>query len=160
METEYLQIIDKIISNRKFKKLVNERHHHNSNRYQHLIDVSYKTYKVCKKLGLDYVSATRAAVLHDFYFDKDFTKNRTKMVKHYKVALKNAGKLCNLSPLEENIIASHMFPVGGKLPKYKESVVVNAIDDVISIKERVQGDVKKFRYAIKLGFFLLIGLLR
>lgn len=157
MEDEYLQIISKIISNRKFKKLQDEVHHHNTNRYKHLVDVSYRTYKVCKKKNLDYVSATRAAVLHDFYFDNDFDKSRLRMFSHYKVAIGNANKICNLNMKEENIIASHMFPVGGKLPKYKESIIVNAIDDMISIKERVNGDYKKFKFAFRVLVIFFIN---
>ena len=157
METEYLQIVNKIILNRKFLKLKDEVHHHNTNRYDHLIDVSYRTYKICKRLNLDYISATRAAVLHDFYFDNDFKSERKKMLKHYEVSIVNANKLCKLNEKEKNIIASHMFPIGGKLPKYFESVIVNVVDDCLSIKERVNGDVKRFNYAIKFISLLLMS---
>lgn len=159
-EDEFLQIVDKIISNRKFLKLKDEKHHHNSNRYKHMLDVSYKTYKYCKKKNLDYISATRAAVMHDFYFDTDFEKKGKKILKHYEIAIENAKKLGNLSEKEENIIASHMFPVGGKLPKYKESIVVDVIDDIVSTKERLNGDFSKVRFAIKLGVILILGIFR
>lgn len=159
-EEEFLQIVNKIISNRKYLKLQNEKHHHNSNRYKHMMDVSYMTYKFCKKKNLDYKSATRAAILHDFYFDDDFKSSPKRMFKHYEVAIKNAKKLCNLNEKEENIIASHMFPIGGKIPKYKESIVVDVIDDIVSTKERINGDVKKLKYMVKLTIVLLIGLFK
>ena len=47
---EYLQIVEKFLENRKFGKLKNETHHHNSNRFNHSVEVSYKSYKICKKL--------------------------------------------------------------------------------------------------------------
>ena len=40
-----------------------------------------------------------------------------------------------MSQLEENIIVSHMFPIYLSLPKYKESVIVNLMDDFVSFKD-------------------------
>ena len=81
---EYLQIVEKLLENRKFSKLKNETHHHNSNRFNHSVEVSYKTYKICKKLRLDYESATKAALLHDFFFDKEFDNKKERCRCEYK----------------------------------------------------------------------------
>ena len=89
---EYLQIVEKILENRKFNKLKEETHHHNSNRFMHSLEVSYKTYKVCKKLNLDYESATRAALLHDFFFDSEFQNKKERMLRHPVKALENSMK--------------------------------------------------------------------
>ena len=43
--------------------------------YEHLIKVSYKSYKIAKKLDLDYVSVARAGLLHDFYLDGNERSN-------------------------------------------------------------------------------------
>ena len=160
-EDEFLQIVNEIISNRKYLRLQEEKHHHNTNRYKHMLDVSYMTYKFCKNRNLDYKSATKAAVLHDFYFDDDFKNdnNAKKILKHPEIAIKNSEEICDLTEKEKNIIASHMFPIGGKLPRYKESIVVDVIDDIVSAKERLNGDFKKIKYAIKVGMVLIIGLL-
>ena len=56
---------------------------------------------------------------------------------HPKIALKNAMNIYELSLLEQNIIESHMFPIGLTLPRYKESWLVNLVDDYFSIYERV-----------------------
>ncbi len=137
MEKEYLKIVKKIINNKNYKKLKNETHHNHYERYSHSIAVSYKTYKICKKLNLDYVSATRAAVLHDFFFDNQFLDKSKfyKLTTHYKKSLENASKITSLNEKEKNIISSHMFPIGGKLPRSLESVVVDFIDDVVSFRE-------------------------
>jgi len=156
MNEEYLMIIEKIITNRKFQKLKNERHH-TTTRYDHSVDVSYKTYKICKKLNLDYKSATRAALLHDFFFDEEFksVSNQKKLFTHYKQAIKNANKLIQLNTKEENIIASHMFPVGGKKPKYLESVIVDVVDDAVSIQEQVNQNAQRLKNAFY-GFLVVI----
>ena len=96
--TEYIQIVEKLLSNRKFNKLKEETHHHNSNRFNHSLDVSYKTYKICKKLGLDYESAARAALLHDFFFVDEFNNKRERMLKHPYIALANAEKITEHAP--------------------------------------------------------------
>ena len=154
---EYIQIVGKLLENRKFNKLKYERHHHNSNRFNHSLDVSLKTYRICKRLGLDYESATRAALLHDFFFDSEFENKRERMLKHPRQAVVNAEKITKLSDKEKNIIESHMYPVGGKLPRHIESVVVDMIDDYVSVKEKLGGDFKSLKVAFNFLFILAIS---
>ncbi|MGM9878892.1 MAG: HD domain-containing protein [Bacilli bacterium] len=156
---EYLQIVEKLLENRKFGKLKNETHHHNSNRFNHSVEVSYKTYKICKKLGLDYESATKAALLHDFFFDAEFDNKRQRLIKHPMVALENASKITNLSKKEQNIIVSHMYPIGGKMPRCLESLVVDVVDDYVSLKEKLGGDFKSLKTAVNFLFILTISVL-
>ena len=33
-----------------------------------------------------------------------------------------------------------MYPVGGKMPRYLESIVVDAVDDYVSLNEKLGGD--------------------
>ena len=156
---EYLQIVEKILNNRKFIKLKEEKHHHNSNRFNHSLDVSYKTYKICKKLRLNYESATKAALLHDFFFDEEFENKKQRMFKHPKKAIENAKKITTLTKKEENIIISHMYPIGGHLPKSRESIIVDLVDDYVSLKEKFGIDYKSFKAAINFLFILLINVL-
>lgn len=146
MSQEYLNAVDDIISNKQFNKLKYERHHYATTRYDHSLEVSYKAYKICKKLNLDYKSVARAALLHDYFFDSDFDVNRGKRIFiHYKKSLENAKMIVDLTAKEENIIASHMFPIGGKKPKSIESVIVNAVDDVVAVKEKLSGDYRNIK---------------
>ena len=136
MNKEYLDIVSDILDNESFKKLDDEVHHHGS-RLDHSIRVSYRAYKVCKRLGLDYVSAGRAGLLHDYFFNEEFSSNSRlyRLTHHYERAIVNASNLVSLNDMEKNIICSHMFPIGGKVPKYLESVIVDIIDDVSAIYE-------------------------
>lgn len=156
---EYIQIVEKIFNNRKFNKLKEETHHHNSNRFNHSVDVSYKTYKICKKFRLDYESATKAALLHDFFFDNEFSTKKERMLKHPSKALCNAKKITNLTEKEENIITSHMYPIGGKLPRSIESVIVDIVDDYVSLKEKLGGDYQSLKAAMNFLFILAISVL-
>jgi len=98
--------------------------------------VAKATYRCTKALKLDYKSATRAALLHDFYFDSDFADlSINKFRTHASIALKNAKSTYDLTKKEENIIASHMFPICLVSPKYIESWIVSTIDKVVAVYE-------------------------
>ena len=80
-------IADSIINTKKFNELKSESHH-GLTRYIHVMRVSKYTYKISKKLGFDYVSATRAALLHDYFTEYDFngTKGIKKGIDHPLIA--------------------------------------------------------------------------
>ena len=145
---EFNDIIKDILNNDKFKEM-NSELHHGLTRYDHCLRVAKTTYKCTKVLGLDYISATRAALMHDFYVESDFPTNLpvNKLSKHSVVALKNAKNNYNISKKEENIIASHMFPLNLTLPKFKESWVVSAVDKGVAAYEM---------YRYKLSLYLAI----
>ncbi len=123
------------------------------------MEVSKKTYKICKKLNLDYRSATRAALVHDFFFTDEFKNKKQQLLKHPKQALKNANQIMSLNEKEQNIIEAHMYPIGKKLPKYKESIVVDIVDDIVSIKEKIGGDFEYLKVATNFLFIIFVELL-
>ena len=149
MKSEYYNIVNDIINNKDYMRLKSEVHHYSYERYSHCIDVSYKVYKVCKRLHLDYVSATRAAVVHDYFFNEEFSDKSKfyRITHHYEKALANACEIASLSSKEKNIISSHMFPIGGKVPKYLESVIVDIIDDLSAIYEVMSCRYYFFKYS-------------
>jgi len=100
MDNELNLIIKDIVNNRKFKKLLNESHHKSNNRFNHSLDVARYTYKITKKLNLDYKSATRAALLHDFFFKSEI-KGPKEIIFHPKFALYNASKITNLNDFKQ-----------------------------------------------------------
>ena len=110
------------------------RQHCNTSCYKHCMQVAYFTYIACKKLKLDYISATRAAMLHDlFLYDwrkkyRDIEFPGLHAFVHPQIALKNASQLFALNEMEKDIIAKHMWPVTFGLPKYRESYIVTVMD--------------------------------
>ena len=129
-------IAKEIIKNEKYLKIKNESHH-GITRYIHSMRVARNVYKVSKKLNLDYVSATRAAILHDFFTNEEFGSNHGLIqgVVHPDIALANAKGEFKLNKIEENAIAAHMFPLCMTLPKYKESWVLTLVDKAVAIYE-------------------------
>ena len=125
-----------ILKNRKFQKIAYETHH-GITRMEHTMRVAKYVYKVSKKLNIDYVSATRAAMLHDFFTNDEFGDIRglSKGVVHPHIALQNAKGEFSINKIEENAIEAHMFPLNMKLPRYKESWVLTLTDKVVAIYE-------------------------
>ena len=125
-----------IIEKDKFKSLKSEPHHGLS-RYDHVIRVAKKTYLISKIFRMDYISATRGALLHDYFNDSDYheTKGLKKGSIHPVIALNNARREYFLNPKEENIIVSHMFPLGTVKPNCKESWVVTGVDKSVALYE-------------------------
>lgn len=135
-DVEFRKIVDDILENDEFKKL-KYIGHHGITRYIHCVGVAYYTYMITKLLRLNYIEATRAALLHDFFTDEVITENGIgKLRRHPNYALSNAKKYFSLSSLQEDIIKCHMFPVTFTPPKYLESWIVDITDDVIAVYER------------------------
>lgn len=128
---DFETIVKDILSNDKFQELNNELHHGIS-RYSHSMRVASLTYKFAKLFHMkNRESMTRAALLHDFYLDDEFKNNENsakKLSAHPLLAYENASTYYDLGALEENIIKSHMFPLKGDFPVYKESWLVSLID--------------------------------
>ena len=138
---EYSEIVKDIINNEEFIKLKDYKHH-GLTRYDHVLRVSKWSYKVCKKLKLDYTSAARAGLLHDFFFVNNQRVKLSYRIKvlfiHPKMALENSKKYFKLNKKEERIILSHMFPVGLCIPTSFEGWIVDIVDDVASIYDRIR----------------------
>jgi uncharacterized protein len=93
---------------------------------------------VCRYLGLDYCSAARGGLLHDFFlYDWHITKQQKGLhgFTHPYTALKNANRFFNLNDLEKDIIVKHMWPLTIRLPKYKETLIVVLVDKYCAIME-------------------------
>ena len=119
---------------------------------------SYYCYKICKKLKLDYISCSRAAMLHDlFLYDWRKRENGRKgfhAFTHPKTAYENASKLFNLNDKEADIILKHMWPVTFfSFPKYIESFILTLVDKYCALSEAHEEiynrfcQKKVFRYA-------------
>lgn len=148
---EFESITRDILTHPEFIKLKSELHHGIS-RYEHSLRVAKTSYNLAKAMNLDYKSITRAGLLHDFYFDAeliDFNKRKT-LVEHPKIALQNSKRYFELNERQENAIVSHMFPLKGKIPKYKESFVVGISDKIVATHEMY-----RYKAVMQLGIIML-----
>ena len=166
--TEFFEIIQDVIDNDTVKQMKNFRQHCNTSCYKHCMQVAYFTYIACKKLKLDYISATRAAMLHDLFLYDWRKKYRNIELPglhafvHPQIALKNASEIFSLNELEKDIILKHMWPVTFALPKHRESYIVTIMDKYSACLETylyIQEKLKSktfYRYAYSFLSIILI----
>ena len=137
---EFDDIIKDIIENPKVQEMKKYRQHYETSTFDHCYMVAYYCYKVCKKLKLDYKSAVRAGMLHDFFLYDWHVKDKSHRLhgfRHPYFALENARKEYELDPVLEDMIVKHMFPLIPIPPKYKESWVLCIADKICASKETI-----------------------
>ena len=157
---EFSTLTEDILNNDNFKKM-KYIEHHGSTRYDHLMKVSYSSYKIAKLLHFRYKEVARAALLHDFFIDEVEEFNKLKALqKHPLYALDNAKKYYNLTDREEDIIKTHMFPVTFTPPKYLESWIVDLVDDVAGIYEQYKSSCRQLKTAVNLIFLFIINIIQ
>lgn len=111
--------------------------------YDHVISVVLLSFYLNRHfhLGASDAELVRGAFLHDFYL-YDWHENgyvgRLHGFHHPEIALKNAMQRYALTPVEQNIIESHMWPLTlFKIPKSREAFIVCFSDKICSSYETI-----------------------
>ncbi len=159
-DKKYYNLVYDIMNNQEFLKIDNCVHHGIS-RFDHSCRVSYYSYKISKKLKLNYKEVARAGLLHDFFLDENITKKEKmlSMFIHSRKSLENSQELFNLTDREKDIIFTHMFPLNlNRIPKYMESWLVSIVDKFVAVYEFSYTLRKKciLRYQHQLAILLII----
>lgn len=154
LEKEFKECINGLISHPIIRSMRYYRHHGDVNCLEHSLYVSYISYKICKKLKLDYRSAARGGLLHDFYLYDWHIEKPYKGLHgfiHPDIALRNANKYFSLNSIEKDIIKKHMWPLTLKLPRYRETFVVLMVDKYCATMELIKlwsrGQVRRLKEA-------------
>ena len=114
--------------------------HGSSNCYDHSIAVAKASLYLSLLLPFRFKDEqlVRGALLHD-YFLYDWHVNKPEKLhgfSHPHTACANAKRdFADLTPLEENIIKRHMFPLTPVPPRYRESFLVTLADKYCATKE-------------------------
>lgn len=165
---EFENIICDLVNNETVQKMKYYKQHYETSCFEHCKMVAYCCYLICKKYNLDYISATRAGMLHDlFLYDWRFRQDGRKGLHaftHPRTALENASKLFNLNEKECDIILKHMWPVTFfSFPKYMESFIITLVDKYCAIQESIKAYKSRrklqvaYRYAyVFLSMFILL----
>ena len=135
---EYYNIVEDLMHTDSVRSMQQFRHHYCVTCYEHSVFVSYISFRLARRLGIDYTSAARGALLHDLFLYDSADKDNIDGMQcffHPQAALINAVKLYELSDKEKNIILSHMWPLALIMPNSKEAVVVNIADKYCAILE-------------------------
>lgn len=137
----FLRCVQDLLDTPEVQSMRQLPHHPGTTCYEHSVRVAYVSFRLARRWGLDYVAAARAGLLHDLYLYNSKDKPSyygAQCFAHPVAALKNAWALCgSLTPMEENIIVSHMWPLARKMPRYREALVVNLADKLCATAEVV-----------------------
>lgn len=140
-EEEFRRHVRDIATNREFLRTKRFRHH-DSSVFRHALRVSSLSYRLGKFLDLDARAMARGGLLHDFFlYDwrnhdlPDLAREKFHGLEHPRIALENARRQFSLSPLEEDIIVKHMWPLTWRPPRRPESLLVSCVDKVVAVRE-------------------------
>jgi uncharacterized protein len=131
--TGFVDTTKELLDSDQVRMMGRWKHHGPITTLDHSLFVGYISYRVAKILHLDARAAARGGLLHDLYLYDSKDKSAHpgwQCFDHPKAAARNAEKLTKLSPKEKNIILSHMWPLGGALPRSAEAVLVDLVDTV------------------------------
>ncbi|HBT18636.1 MAG TPA: HD family phosphohydrolase [Clostridiaceae bacterium] len=115
--------------------------HGDTTTYDHVLAVARAAFKLSKKLpfGVSEMSLLKGALLHDFYLydwhEQDPQRKRFHGLHHHRTAHKNACRHFHLTPLEEDIILRHMWPLTLKMPRSREGWLVCVADKWVSLED-------------------------
>lgn len=139
-EEEFKGFYEALAKESKLEEIAQYPQHGSTTRLVHSAAVAYYSYRLAKFTGFTFhwEELVRGALLHDYFFydaqDGD-PAHKWHWTRHPGIAAENAKKELNLTPIEEDTIRSHMFPLTVKPPKYREGVVVSLVDKACSVYE-------------------------
>lgn len=138
---EYVDCVRELLQNQVVLSMDEFIQHRYVTTLEHCINVSLRSYAICKRLSLDYRSAARGGILHDlFLYDWHTDKPYKGMhaFSHPLIALENACECFQLNDIERDIIRYHMWPLSKGFPKYKETFVVSCVDKYCATMESMK----------------------
>ncbi|HET6785751.1 MAG TPA: HD domain-containing protein [Erysipelotrichaceae bacterium] len=139
--SEFLSHIEDLIDHPVVSNLHNYSQHLNTSRFQHSLNVAYYAFLFGRRFNINISDCVRGAFLHDLFLYNWRTEQVTpgKHVNvHPQEALKNAKMITRVSPVMEDVIVNHMWPLGNSKPKSKEAWIVQASDKLCAVMEVTQ----------------------
>ena len=127
----FSRVVGDLLSTPQVQSMAAIRHHRAMTCYDHSLLVSYVSFRLARRWGWDYAAAARGGLLHDLYLYDAKDKSAHpgwQCFDHPRAAARNAEALTRLSSKERNIILSHMWPLGGQLPRSPEALLVDLVD--------------------------------
>lgn len=139
-DDEYIELVKDLLVLEEVKALEDFTYHIYSNRLEHSLSVSYRSFRWAKRFNLDHKAIARAGLLHDlfYYYPKDYQvipNGKGHLRDHPSIACSNAEKIVQLNDLEKDIILKHMFGFTLAVPDYPESLIVSLVDKQCAILE-------------------------
>lgn len=129
--TAYLGCVEDLLSIEQVASMKQWNHHFSVTTYDHSLFVSYVAFRLARRWRCDYKMAARMGLLHDLYLYDSHAPSINPIRQcfaHPVAAVLNARMLLSMSEKEENIIASHMWPLSKTMLRSREALIVNLAD--------------------------------
>ena len=140
-KTDFSALINEISTDERCLRMKQFTQHGNVSTYDHCFSVAEASYRIGKILHLkiNEDELVRGAFLHDYFlYDWHHHDKPWHGFTHSRSAAENASRDFDLTPREENIIKSHMWPLTlRQIPRSKEAVIVCIADKLCSAKETI-----------------------
>ena len=137
-EREFIDLTRELLDSDQVRMMGRWKHHGPVTTLDHSLFVAFSTYRVARLLRMDVRAAVRGALLHDLYLYDSKDKSAhpgNQCFDHPRAAVRNAQALVGLTPKEENIIASHMWPLSPTMPHSAEAVIVSLADKLCALMD-------------------------
>ena len=125
--------IENLCENGRFLQMASYIQHGDISVFEHSVGVAYMSVFIARSLHvkLHHMVLIRGALLHDYFLYDWHEKDKSHRLHgfyHPSTALRNAKEDFDLNPIEENMIARHMFPLTPIPPRYKEAWILCLAD--------------------------------
>lgn len=155
---EFIELIQDILHISDVQGLRDYYQHCRTSRLQHCINVAYYTFLLSRRLKLNVRSATRGALLHDFYL-YDWKNNEQPLegrhsVVHPTVALTMASRHVEVDSVMEDCIINHMWPMTKNHPATAEGWIVQGADKLCAVMEMSTQSIRRMN-PVKLKALML-----
>jgi uncharacterized protein len=138
---EFLQVVGDLLRHPLVQAMDRHLSHGATTVLEHSLAVSWRSFRLCRKLGLDAAAAARAGLLHDFYLydwhDGHLYKGWHGFA-HPGIALQNARNHFAINDVEADSIASHMWPLTWRPPRHRVAWVVCLADKGCALAETLK----------------------
>jgi len=127
-------------------------HHSQVTCLEHCLSVSFHSFQVCRRFGLDFVSAARSGLLHDFYLYDWHIQHPVPGLHgftHPRTALQNARRYFALNSREANAIERHMWPLTFRPPRGRIAWAICLVDKYCAIVEVLRLSSWRHLHALK-----------
>lgn len=137
---DFIEYYDSLMETSGLRKIAEFSQHGKTSRLLHSAAVAYYSYRLARftRLRFHLHDLVRGALLHDYFLydaQDGAPERKGHWTRHPAIALLNADKEVNLSPIERDIIIKHMFPLTLVPPRCREGVVVSCVDKACSVYE-------------------------
>ena len=138
----FLSLTGDLLSDDKVRSMAQYRHHGEVSTHRHSVYVSYTVMCMClQRREPQMRSIVRAALLHDFYLYEWYTEKHEEnhIWYHPKMALRNIEQhFSTLSPMQRNMVLSHMFPLSIELPESRGAWLLTWADKLCAGEDYVK----------------------